>query len=101
MNKHAKLAAFPYLLWMAVFIIVPLALIVVFAFTTTVTADADGNILTAEEITEVQDAFWEEYGEDADIESSESDGEPEWDDEYWPEKYKEDKYWYSEPQEDK
>ena len=67
MNKHAKLAAFPYLLWMAVFIIVPLALIVVFAFTTTVTVDADGNILTAEEITEVQDAFWEEYGEDADI----------------------------------
>ena len=52
---------------MAVFIIVPLALIVVFAFTTTVTVDADGNILTAEEITEVQDAFWEEYGEDADI----------------------------------
>ena len=40
-------------------------------------------------------------GEDADIKSSESDGEPEWDDEYWPEKYKEDKYWYSEPQEDK
>ena len=67
MNKHAKLAAFPYLLWMAVFIIVPLALIVVFAFTTTVTVDADGNILTAEEITEVQDAFYEEYGEDADI----------------------------------
>ncbi len=67
MNKHAKLAAFPYLLWMAVFIIVPLALIVVFAFTTTVTVDVDGNILTAEEITEVQDAFWEEYGEDADI----------------------------------
>ena len=52
---------------MAVFIIVPLALIVVFAFTTTVTVDVDGNILTAEEITEVQDAFWEEYGEDADI----------------------------------
>ncbi|MBQ8746241.1 MAG: ABC transporter permease [Clostridia bacterium] len=52
---------------MAVFIIVPLALIVVFAFTTTVTVDADGNILTAEEITEVQDAFYEEYGEDADI----------------------------------
>ena len=52
---------------MAVFIIVPLALIVVFAFTTTVTVDADGNVLTPEEITEVQDAFWEEYGEDADI----------------------------------
>ncbi len=53
---------------MAVFIIVPLALIVFFAFTTTVTVDADGNVLTAEEITEVQNAFWEEYGEDADIE---------------------------------
>lgn len=53
---------------MAVFIIVPLALIVVFAFTTTVTVDADGNILTPEEVTELQDAFWEENGEDADIE---------------------------------
>lgn len=52
---------------MAVFIIVPLALIVVFAFTTTVTVDAEGNVLTAEEIIEVQDAFYEEYGEDADV----------------------------------
>lgn len=68
MNKKAKIAAFPYLLWMAVFIIVPLALIVVFAFTTTVTVDVDGNILAPEEVTELQDAFWEENGEDADIE---------------------------------
>ncbi len=67
MNKKAKFAAFPYLLWMAVFIIVPLALIVVFAFTTTVTVDAEGNILTEEEIVEVQDAFFAEYGEDADV----------------------------------
>ncbi len=67
MNKNAKFAAFPYLLWMAVFIIVPLALIVVFAFTTTVTVDADGNILSEEEIVEVQSAFYEEYGDDADI----------------------------------
>ncbi len=52
---------------MAVFIIVPLALIVVFAFTTTVTVDAEGNVLTAEEVVEVESAFYEEYGEDADI----------------------------------
>ncbi len=67
MNKKAKIAAFPYLIWMAVFIIVPLALIVVFAFTTTVTVDRDGNVLTAEEVLELEAAFWEENGEDADI----------------------------------
>ena len=52
---------------MAVFIIVPLALIVVFAFTTTVTVDIDGNVLTPEEAAELEAAFWEENGEDADI----------------------------------
>ena len=31
MNKQVKWAASPYLLWMAIFIIVPLALIAVFA----------------------------------------------------------------------
>lgn len=67
MNKKAKIAAFPYLIWMAVFIIVPLALIVVFAFTTTVTVDRDGNVLTPEEVAEAEAAFWEENGEDADI----------------------------------
>ena len=39
MNKQVKWAASPYLLWMAIFIIVPLALIAVFAFTTTYTVD--------------------------------------------------------------
>ena len=36
----------------------------------------------------------------ADAPESAEDEEQEWDDEYWPEKYKEDKYWYSEPQDD-
>ncbi len=67
MNKKAKIAAFPYLIWMAVFIIVPLALIVVFAFTTTVPVDMYGNVLTVEEAAELEAAFWEENGEDADI----------------------------------
>ena len=53
---------------MAVFIIVPLALIVVFAFTTTVPVDMYGNVLTVEEAAELEAAFWEENGEDADIE---------------------------------
>ena len=50
MNKQVKWAATPYLAWMAIFIIVPLALIAVFAFTTTVTVDADGTVLTEEVI---------------------------------------------------
>lgn len=62
LNKKAKLAASPYLLWMAVFIIVPLALIAVFAFTTTVTTDADGNILSDEEILAIEDEFSDEDG---------------------------------------
>ncbi|MGM9653552.1 MAG: ABC transporter permease [Eubacteriales bacterium] len=47
---------------MAVFIIVPLALIAVFAFTTTVTTDADGNILSDEEILAIEDEFSDEDG---------------------------------------
>ena len=52
MNKKSKLAAAPYLLWMIVFIVVPLLLIAGFAFTTTATCDADGNILSEEELAE-------------------------------------------------
>lgn len=52
MNKKSKLAAAPYLLWMIVFIVVPLLLIAVFAFTTTATCDANGNILSEEELAE-------------------------------------------------
>ena len=57
LNKQVKWAASPYLLWMAIFIIVPLALIAVFAFTTTVTEDADGNILTPEEIWAIKEEY--------------------------------------------
>ncbi len=49
MNKKAKWAAGPYLLWMVVFVIVPLILIGVFAFTTEAPYDLDGNRLTTEE----------------------------------------------------
>jgi len=62
LNKKAKLAASPYLLWMAVFIIVPLALIAVFAFTTTVTTDADGNILSPEDIAAIEEEYADENG---------------------------------------
>lgn len=40
--KQTSKVAYPYLLWMTVFILVPLVLIGVFAFTTTVAADAVG-----------------------------------------------------------
>lgn len=63
MNKKAKLAAAPYLLWMVVFIIVPLALIAFFAFTTTVKVDVDGNRLTDEEILAIEEEFTDEDGE--------------------------------------
>ena len=51
--------------WMIIFMVVPLALIAVFAFTTTVPCDADGNILTDEEayaIREEEELLWEEQG---------------------------------------
>ena len=68
MTKKSKLAAAPYMLWMAVFIIVPLILIAVFAFTTTVKTDADGNILDAEALDALYEEYEEEYGEDAEPE---------------------------------
>ena len=61
MNKNAKWAAGPYLLWMVVFVIVPLILIGVFAFTTEAPFDLEGNRLTEEEAA----LLIEEQGEDA------------------------------------
>ncbi len=52
MSSRSKLAATPYLAWMVIFIIVPLILIAVFAFTTTATCDAEGNLLSEEELAE-------------------------------------------------
>lgn len=49
-KNNARYIAAPYIIWMMVFIIVPLALIAVFAFTTAVTVDADGNLISPEEI---------------------------------------------------
>lgn len=48
---------------MVVFIIVPLALIAFFAFTTTVKVDVDGNRLTDEEILAIEEEFTDEDGE--------------------------------------
>ena len=62
MNKQVKWAASPYLLWMAIFIIVPLALIAVFAFTTTYTVDADGTILAPEQVWALMEEFGDEEG---------------------------------------
>jgi len=52
LSSKSKIVAVPYLLWMIIFIVVPLVLIGVFAFTTTVTCDIDGNMLTEEELSE-------------------------------------------------
>ncbi len=64
MNKlRSRLAAGPYLAWMIIFMIVPLALIVLFAFTTTVPCDPDGNVLDEEEVAaiiEEEQIYWEE-----------------------------------------
>lgn len=46
--KQTSKAAVPYIIWMSVFIVIPLFLIGVFAFTTTVTVDAAGNIIDPE-----------------------------------------------------
>ena len=52
---------------MAIFIIVPLVLIAVFACTTKITVDAGGNRLTEEQIETMTAEFYEENGEDAEI----------------------------------
>ncbi|MFA6947851.1 MAG: ABC transporter permease [Eubacteriales bacterium] len=55
MNRKSRIAAAPYLVWMIIFIVVPLVLIGVFAFTTTVKTDADGNFLSGEDIAAMQE----------------------------------------------
>jgi len=67
---RSRLIAAPYMLWMAIFIVIPLVLIAVFAFTTTVTVDADGNVIDAETLAELQLAA-EEEGVEFDMELSE------------------------------
>jgi len=57
--KKASLFNIPYLVWMSVFIVIPLALVVFFAFTTTVYVDSEGNILSDADIT----ALTEEFGD--------------------------------------
>ncbi len=52
MSSKSKFVAAPYLVWMVIFIVVPLLLIAVFAFTTTVPCDIDGNMLSDEELAE-------------------------------------------------
>ncbi|MBQ7670048.1 MAG: ABC transporter permease [Clostridia bacterium] len=53
---------------MAIFIIVPLILIAVFACTTKVAVDpVDGHRLSEEEIESIKESYYEEYGEDAEI----------------------------------
>ena len=63
MQKSTKIAALPYLIWMAVFIVVPLVLIFAFAFTTTVKVDETGAVLSEEQVAELE----EEYAEALEI----------------------------------
>lgn len=65
MNKKSKILAFPYYIWTALFVIVPLLLIVFFACTTTVKIGADGNILSDEEIEAVTAEYEANYGDAA------------------------------------
>lgn len=64
MNKNSKFLSSPYMIWMVLFIVIPLLMIVGFAFTTTVTTDLDGNILSDEDINELYEEYYEEFGED-------------------------------------
>ncbi len=64
-KNSTKYTAFPYVLWMSVFIIVPLVLIAVFAFTTTVKYDSEGNRLSNDEAHALM-AEWEEGGRTTD-----------------------------------
>ena len=67
-----KLVAIPYLVWMVIFIIIPMMMIAVFAFTTTVTVDAAGNI-----IEEVEEAEEEDFAEGEAVEFAEEAEEAE------------------------
>ena len=64
MNKKSRILATPYILWMAIFIIVPLILIAFFAFTTEVTCDKEGNVVSEEEISATMELFEEEHADD-------------------------------------
>ncbi len=69
-----KLIAIPYLVWLIIFIVIPMMLIAVFAFTTTVQVDADGNIIAAAEEAEEED--FEEF-EEFEAEEAEEEEEEE------------------------
>lgn len=64
LNKNSRFLATPYIIWMAIFVIVPLILIAVFACTTTITVDVDGNRLSEEQIEAVVSEYRAEYGLD-------------------------------------
>lgn len=49
MRQSSKIAV-PYLIWMGIFIVIPLLLIVLFAFTTSITVDADGTVIDRDTI---------------------------------------------------
>lgn len=76
MIKTTKTAV-PYLLWMSIFIVIPLFLIGVFAFTTTVIMDAEGNIIDSETLAYIDDSGIDretgEFPADESEESEESD----------------------------
>ena len=59
MNRKSRWAAGPYILWMIIFVIVPLVLIGVFAFTTDAPFDENSKRLTQEELAAIE----EEYAE--------------------------------------
>ena len=65
-SSKSRYIAFPYLIWMVIFIVIPLALIAVFAFTTTVTVDADGNILDSDMLAEIEEEY-AESGEEPEL----------------------------------
>ena len=59
MNKKSRWAAGPYLLWMIVFVIVPLVLIGVFAFTTDAPFDENGKRLNEDELIAIEEKYAE------------------------------------------
>ncbi len=78
--KQTSKIAFPYIIWMAVFIVIPLVLIGVFAFTTTVTVDASGAVLNAEILTYIDslniDRETGEYTSDEPAEETSEEEQP-------------------------
>jgi spermidine/putrescine transport system permease protein len=71
--KRSGKAAVPYIIWMVIFIVIPLLLIGVFAFTTTVTVDSRGVVLDADTVAYIDNSGIDrETGEYA---ASEGEGE--------------------------